>query len=276
MKKLYSIGAFILLFAFCAFSSYFTVDQGERGVVLRFGKIKEVANAGLGFKMPFFDDVKYLDAKSQVTRMSLPAYSKDQQPANMVVSVNWHVSDFAKAYSEYGDLKNLSDRVVYTNVPQSVKTVFGQFAAATSIQQRDKLNVEIANEVERTIRGPIVIESIQLDNIDFSSAYEQSVEARMLAEVEVAKLHQNAEREKVQAQITVTRAQAEADAVKASANAEAAAIAMKGNAEASALEAKAKVLRDNPLLIDYTKADHWNGALPSTMMGGAVPMFNVK
>ena len=60
---------------------------------------------------------------------------------------------------------------------------------------------------------------------------------RMQAEVEVQKLHQNAEREKVQAQITVTQASAQADAVRAQAQAEAEAILLRGEAEAKAIRA---------------------------------------
>src|SRR6266496_3515540 len=58
----------------------------------------------------------------------------------------------------------------------------------------------------------IIIESVQLENIEFSANYLHSIEQRMLAEVEVQKLQQNAEREKVQAQITVTQANAKANA----------------------------------------------------------------
>ena len=65
----------------------------------------------------------------------------------------------------------------------------------------------------------IIIESVQLENIEFSANYLHSIEQRMLAEVEVQKLQQNAEREKVQAQITVTQANAKANAVRAEAQA---------------------------------------------------------
>lgn len=253
--------------------SFYTIDQGERGVVLEWGAVKEIAEPGLNFKWPFMNSVKTIDIKTHVTRLTLPSYSKDQQPANLGISVNWHAGDVKLVYSEYGDLDNLAQKIIGTNVPQSVKTIFGQFAAVTAIQQRDKLNVEIAEEVRKTIRGPIVIESIQLENIDFSEAYEHSVEQRMLAEVEVAKLRQNAEREKVQAQITVTQAQAEADSVRARAEADADAMKLKGEAEAAAIQAKGKALRENPELIELTKAERWNGELPTTMIPNTTVPF---
>ncbi|BCP51747.1 hypothetical protein K32_03640 [Kaistia sp. 32K] len=51
-----------------------------------------------------------------------------------------------------------------------------------------------------------MIEAVQIENIDFSDTYEAKIEERMSAEIEVQKLKQNAEREKVQAAITVTQA----------------------------------------------------------------------
>ena len=64
----------------------------------------------------------------------------------------------------------------------------------------------------------------------------------MQAEVEVPKLQQNAEREKVQAQITVTQANAKANTVRAEA-----------------------------------QAERWNGVLPTTMVpGSAVPFVSLK
>ena len=122
-----------------------------------------------------------------------------------------------------------------------------------------------------------MIESVQVENIDFSDAYEQSVEARMLAEVEVQKLKQNAERETVQAQITVTQAQAKADSVRAEAQAAAEATRLRGDAEAAAIDARGKALRDNPQVVELIRAERWNGQLPTTMVpGSAVPFVNVQ
>jgi regulator of protease activity HflC (stomatin/prohibitin superfamily) len=129
---------------------------------------------------------------------------------------------------------------------------------------------------QKAVIGPIIVESVQIENIDFSDAYEQSIEARMLAEVEVQKVRQNAEREKVTAEITVIQAQAEADAQLARATAEAEATRIRGEAEASAIKAKAEALKDNAGLIALTQAEKWNGALPTTMIPDAtVPFMNM-
>jgi regulator of protease activity HflC (stomatin/prohibitin superfamily) len=162
-------------------------------------------------------------------------------------------------------------------VNRDVKIVFGGFSAVRAIQERGKLNSESREAVRLALDSePIILASLQIESIDFSREYIRSVEQRMQAEVEVQRLRQNALREKVQAQITVTKAQAEADAVRARAQAEADAIKLRGLAEASAIDARGKALRDNPALVSLVQAEKWNGQLPTTMVpGGALPMLNV-
>jgi regulator of protease activity HflC (stomatin/prohibitin superfamily) len=273
------VGGFgVLLVLSLLLGSWYTIDQGTRGVVLRNGAYTGIAEPGLGFKIPWIDEVKVISVQSNARRYTAEAYSRDQQPANLTVSVNYHIiaDDVPLVYSSYGSEEGLVTRLIDPRVLQSVKTIFGQFNAVTAIQERARLNIEALEAVQAAVKGPVVIESLQIENIDFSDAYENSVEQRMLAEVEVQRLRQNAEREKVQAQITVTRATATADAVKAQADADAYATRVKGEAEATAIKVRGDALRENPQLVNLTTAERWNGVLPQQMVpGGTVPFLNV-
>src|SRR5260370_20111328 len=156
--------------------------------------------------------------------------------------------------------------------------------------ERGALNGAIKDAITETLKydAMIIIESVQLENIEFSANYLHSIEQRMLAEVEVQKLQQNAEREKVQAQITVTQANAKANAVRAEAQANADAtrlngeakasnIKITGAAEAAAIEARAKALRTNPNLVTLVQAHPWNCVLLTTLMPSApVPVVPVQ
>lgn len=273
--------AFIIVIPllFIMFGWWYTIDQGERGVVLRNGAISSIAGPGLNFKMPIIDSVVEISVQSQNKQYDKVAtYSRDQQPAEVRLSVNYRVPPdrVGEVYERFGSEEGMVARLVDPRVYEHFKNVFGQFNAATSIQDRARLNLEIEKSLRASIDGPIIIESIQVENIDFSEAYERSVEERMLAEVEVTKLEQNAKREQVQAQITVTKAKAAADAIRAEATAQGEAIKIKGNAEADAIRARATALGQNPSLILLTQAERWNGVLPTTMIpGGTVPFINV-
>lgn len=262
------------------FGSWYTIDQGERGVILRNGAITGTAEPGLGFKIPLVDDVERISVQSRaIVYNEIAAYSRDQQPAMISLSVNYRIpsDQVTKVYSDYGGEGNLVSRLIERRLFEQVKNVFGQYNAVSAIQDRARLNADTQKALQSIVKGPVIIESVQIENIDFSDVYEQSIEARMLAEVEVQKLQQNAEREKVQAEITVTKANAEADALRAQAAAQADAVRLAGNAEADAIRAKGEALRDNPTLIDLTAAERWNGTLPTTMVpSGSVPFVNVK
>ena len=118
---------------------------------------------------------------------------------------------------------------------------------------------------------------MQIEDIDFSRAYEQSVEDRMKAEVEVQTQKQNLEKEKITAEIAVTKAQAIADSTLAQAKAEAEAVILKGEAEAKAITAKTKALQANSALVELTKAEKWDGKLPATVLpNSALPFIDVK
>src|SRR5436190_10078578 len=203
--------------------SWYTVDQTERGVLLRTGAVVGTAQPGLGFKVPLIDTVEKISVKTiTYSWEKMNSYSYDQQPADLKISVTLRAAPekVGELYAKFGSLQTAVNQVVSPAVNQQVKIVFGRYTAVKAIQDRGQLNAAIKDAITATLRDDpmIVIESVQLENIEFSANYLHSIEQRMLAEVEVQKLQQ-AEREKVQAQITVTQATAKANAVRAEAQA---------------------------------------------------------
>lgn len=273
-------GLAVLLVASLFFGSWYTVNQGERGVITRFGAVVGVAGPGLGFKIPYITSVNLLSVQTQKLQLdNEEAYSQDQQPAHLQLSVNYSVvpGQVADVYAQFSNIENLEARLILPRVRQQLKNIFGHYTAATAISQRDRLNSEVRAAIQAAVKGPVEIEGVQIEDLKFSPAYEEAIEARMTAEVEVQKSRQKVENEKQLAQITVTQAQAKADSQLALAKAEAEAARIRGEAEASAIKAKGDALKENPGLIQFTLADRWNGSLPTTMVpGGAVPFIDVK
>lgn len=256
--------------------SFYTIDQGERGVLLRTGKVVGIAEPGLGFKLPIVDRVVKITTQDR-TRVyeRVAAYSRDQQPAEMVISLTYRIPHEAvgNVYTQYGGEDGLITRLLDRQVNEAVRQVFGQYNAVAAVQERERMAMDMRIAVQKAVDGPVTVVGVQLENVDFSDAYEQSIEQRMLAEVEVQKVTQNAEREEVQARIRVIQAQAEADARIAQATAEAEAIRMRGDAEALAINARGEALRKNPELVQLVLAETWNGVLPTTMVPGSTVPF---
>jgi regulator of protease activity HflC (stomatin/prohibitin superfamily) len=292
-KGIIGVAVAAVIVLIIAAGSWYTVDQTERGVLLRNGAVIGTAQPGLGFKLPLIDSVEKIGVKTSTYSWDkMNSYSYDQRPADLKISVTLRVAPekVADLYAKFGRLDAAVNQVVSPVVNQQVKVVFGRYTAVKAIQERGALNSAIKDAITDNLKYDpmLIIESVQLENIEFSANYLHSIEQRMLAEVEVQKLQQNAEREKVQAQITVTQATAKANAVRAEAQAEADAarlngeakasnIKITGEAEAAAIEARAKALGTNPNLVTLVQAERWNGVLPTTMVpGSSVPFVSLK
>jgi len=276
-----AFGVFAVLLVMAAFGSFYTVDEGERTVVLYNGRVSDVAEPGLHFKLPIVEDTVPISIRQENYRFeNVSAYSQDQQIGLMVLSVNVQptAGEVARIYSEFGSVEAMVSRVLAPRVNEEVKTIFGGYTAAGAIRDRGRLNADIEAAIRSNIAGaPFQLVSFQLENIDWSDSYEQAVEARATAEAGVATQRQTLEREKVQAEIAVTQAKARADSSVAEARARAEATRLAGEAEAAAIRARAAALSDNPNLIELTKAERWNGVLPTTMLPGvAAPVIGLR
>jgi regulator of protease activity HflC (stomatin/prohibitin superfamily) len=276
----YVVGAIIGLAVLSSFfGSFYTIDQGERGVLLTNGALSGVAEPGLGYKLPFIQTVREISIQSHTSQFTTEAYSKDQQPGNISLSINYHVppDQVDELYAQYGTVDNLIHRLVERKLLDEFKTVFGTFKAVDAIANRGQLNLAVLTALKEGIIGPVAIESIQIEDISFTDAYEAGIEAKQLAEVKVAEIELKSRQAIEAAKITVTEAQAQADATLAGATARAKAVELAGAAEATAIRAKGAALRDNPQLVGLVQAERWDGKLPSQMIpGGTVPFLNVN
>lgn len=274
--------------------SWYTIDQGERGVLLRNGAVIGSAEPGLGFKFPIIDSVVRVSTREQAIKWIcfdnecinkgdwpvMQAYSKDQQAADIRVSVNFSVppDQVTELYTDYDTIGNLISRSVSRKAQQAVKQTFGKYNAATAVVERQRLAQESLEALKgMMINEPIVITALQIENIDYSEVYERAIEERMLAEVEVAKRNQQLATEEINARIAVTQAQGRADSVKAEADANAYKVKIEGEAEAAAIAARGAALADSPALVDLTAVEKWDGVLPTSIPpNGSVPFLGVR
>lgn len=262
--------------------SFYTVDEGERSVVVNQGKIVSVSGPGFHWKKPFLDDVHVISVRTQAVEFKEePVYTADRQTANVTFSINYAAVpsdiEISTLYREFQTLEGFESRALTRQAREQIKNVFGTFTADTAIRERARLNTEVAKALANLGEGLVKVEGVNIENINFSDAVERAAEDRAKAEMLVQTEKQKLEREKVLAQIAVRQAQAQADSQLATAKANAEAVRLQGDAEASAIKAKSDALAQSPNLVELTKAERWNGALPQTFVpGSAVPFLNLK
>ena len=137
------------------FGSWYTVDQRERGVILRNGKLVGTALPGLGWKIPLIDQVVKISLETQRVHFDkVNSYSRDQQPADLLISVNYRATEdkVDELYAQFGSLKGYADRILLPKVLAESKIVFGRYNAVTAIQERGRLNQEVFAAITKAPR----------------------------------------------------------------------------------------------------------------------------
>ncbi|MEH0667897.1 protease modulator HflC [Vibrio scophthalmi] len=90
--------------------SLFVIPEGERGIVIRFGRVlkdnndvSRIYEPGLHFKMPMFDRVKTLDARIQTMDGRSDRFVTSEKKDVIIDSyVKWRIEDFGQYYLATG------------------------------------------------------------------------------------------------------------------------------------------------------------------------------
>ncbi|AKC59668.1 protease modulator HflC [Blochmannia endosymbiont of Polyrhachis (Hedomyrma) turneri] len=106
----YSIIGVVSLFLILCLNSLFIVQEGQRGIVLRFGKVLRninnqalVYDPGLHVKVPFIESVKILDARIQTMENQADRFVTMEKKDLIIDSyIKWRISDFSRYYLATG------------------------------------------------------------------------------------------------------------------------------------------------------------------------------
>lgn len=259
VKWIATIGALVILIIGLVICGVRVVDETEVGVVKTFGEISGTVDSGLNFINPLTQKVTMYDLRVHVRESSFASYTKDAQPLTAAIEYQYALNpafaeDVAREYGSYEILETKLGNIV----EEKAKIVFAHYSAMPLLENRSNLSTEVAEEV-KTIENlfHITFTSVVVKDIDFSDAFEASVEAKMTAEQAALK----AEQDKKTAII-----QAEQKKEVAAITAEAAIAQAKGEAEA--LEITRQALQNMPdTWVQQLWIEKWDGKLPTTQAG---------
>ena len=214
-----------LLICFLGFIK--TVPTGSTGIVTTFGRIENITlDAGIHFMLPW-QKVVNMDNRTQKQSIEMPCFSSDIQEVNVIYTVNYQINK-ANAQEIYRTIgKEYFDKIVMPKALEAVKSVFAKYTAEALVESRANLSKEIeAILVDDLSKQNIQITATSIENIDFTDAFTNAVEAKQVAEQNKLK----AQTEQAQATLEA-QAQAERQVIKAQADADASILAAKADAE---------------------------------------------
>ncbi len=219
------IAGIVLLVLLTFFGCMASVTTGNTGILTTFGKVEDqTLEAGFHIKAPW-NKVIEMDNRVQKSTIELSCFSSDIQEVSMVYTVNYQI-DKANAQEIYKTVgKDYYMTIVEPNVRESVKVATAKYTAEQLVQTRSELAIAIEELLRESLaKYNINVSSTAIEDMDFTDAFTNAVEAKQVAEqkkkqAEIEQAQQLAQAENDR-KIAETKAKAEAEVSKIKAEAD--------------------------------------------------------
>ena len=241
-------------------NSLYTVAENEYACTVRFSKIIDtVDEAGLHFKVPFLDNVKYFTKATQLYDIP-PSEVLTSDKQNMTVDcyILWSISDPLRFYQTLGTTSVAEQRLDALTYNE-LKTVMGTLAQADIINmndgaERNTIYEGIAADVDAlAAQYGIRVEDVKIKQFDLPQSNLNAVYSRMISERnQIAEKH-TAEGNK-EAAMTRNEVDKQVNITVSNAEAEAAQLVAEGEAEYMRLLAEAYDTSDKKDFYEFTLA----------------------
>lgn len=195
-----AIVALLLIF----FNSFVTINSGEIGLKVRFGKLVETnLREGLNFKIPFIEKIVKVSIQVQKQEIETTSASKDLQDVKTKLAVNYKVDEgtVVNLYKTVGS--NYESIILSPAVEEAIKSVISKYNAEELITKRNEVS-QVALEIlqEKSQKYGIIINEFNIINLSFSEEYSNAIEQKQVAEQQLEKAKLEAEARIVEAEAT--------------------------------------------------------------------------
>ncbi len=262
------LGIIAVIVVIMLFNCFTVVNEGYIGVKYQFGKIvSSDLSAGLNAHIPFIEEIQQVDIREQIYSVQTDAYTSDTQTVdNLGLKLNYYYdgTKLPEIIRTIG-VSNVETKLLVPNVAKISKDEIGKVKAEDLVQNRSDVQNAIYESLKKTLEPQgIIVTAFAIENLAFEDAFEQSIQAKVIAAQDALKMqNKTAEREE-EAKQKVIAAQAEADSQK-----------IKADAEAYSIKAVQEQLAKSPNYIDYLKIENWNGVLPQAIGSEVNPFISL-
>ena len=252
------IALIVVLVLILLFNSFTVVNEGFIGVKYQFGKIvASDLTAGLNFHIPFIEEIQQVDTREQIYSVMTDAYTSDTQTVNeLQLKVNYYYD--GKKLSELIrtiGISNVETKLLVPNVAKITKDEIGKVQAEKLVQNRSDVQNAIFVEIKEALApNGIIVTAFAIENLTFDDAFEQSIQAKVIAAQDALKMQNKTAEKEEEAKQLVIAAEASAQSQK-----------IKADAEAYAIQVVQEQIAQSPDYIEYLKISNWNGVLPQAI-----------
>ena len=165
-----------------------TIPTGHTGIVTTFGRVENYTyEAGVHTKAPWQQVVK-MDNRIQKASVSMSCFSSDIQEVSTIYTINYQIEK-ANAQTIYRTIgKDYYSTIILPRIEESVKSMIAKYNAESLIASREQLSVEIREDLTTKLAAyNVEVIDASIENLDFSDAFTNAVEAKQVAAQEKLK-----------------------------------------------------------------------------------------
>ena len=259
MKKI-AIGV-IAVAAMVCFSSVFIVDEGQKGIVVQFGKVKRVDSGeprlyepGLHFKVPLIDQVRKMDARIQTIDSQADRFVTSEKKDLIIDSyVKWKIEDFSKYYlATGGGNKIQAEDLLKRKINNGLRSEIGNRTIKDIVSgERSTVMEDALMKMARSSELGIKVVDVRIKQINLPVEVSSSIYQRMRAErTAVAREHRSQGRE----QAEILRADIDRKVTVMIADAESNARQLRGEGDAEAAKIYADSYKKDPEFFSFVRS----------------------
>ena len=217
-------------------------STGERGVVLRFGRLTAIADEGLNVKIPFVDAVKVMSIRDHNLSIHTEVSSSDIQTIAVDVSLVYALDSkqVDRIFQTFG--MDIENTLIRPTLSEKINAVIAEYPIETFVEKRAEISSRINSTFANQVAGSgIVVKSLLITNHDFSDDFNKAIEDKKIAE-------QGA----LTAKFTLERMKLEAEAQ------------------------KVKQASLSPMVLQEMAINKWDGRMPTYFSGDQLPFVTIK
>lgn len=185
-NQLIAVIALALVAIVVVSGAFYTVDERERAVVLRFGEVvRHDANPGLHMKLPFVDSVRFYDRRILTLDAEARAFLTIEKKSVVVDSyVKWRIIDMPKFYvAVRGDELKARERLSQV-INSGLRDEFGKrtLRDVVSGDRRKIMEILTVNADKQSREYGIEVVDVRIQRVDLPPQVSDAVFDRMRAE----------------------------------------------------------------------------------------------
>ncbi|MFA5985998.1 MAG: slipin family protein [Parcubacteria group bacterium] len=170
------------IFVFLILPGFRVVQQYEKGVVFRFGKIISSRDPGLNWIIPYVDRMRKIDFRT--VTLPIPPQkiiTKDNVSVDISAVAYYKIVDAEKSIVSIEDVRSAINQIAQT----TVRNIVGRFQLDEVLSERDEINREISTVLDsNTEPWGVLVSVVEIKDIELPENMQRAMAKQAEAERE--------------------------------------------------------------------------------------------